>query len=146
MDTADELREQIQATLIRFIADVVLFNHTVSVREGLNSSDSQFLTLLQVHGPTTPGQLAAMTGFTTGATTGVIDRLERAGFAQRTRDEHDRRKVIVAPRPDVINARLAPHYGGQARRLADVLSTRSADELRSIAGFLSDLMADPDPT
>jgi DNA-binding MarR family transcriptional regulator len=146
METADELRDQVQAILIRFIADVVLFNHTVSLREGLNSSDSQFLTLLQVHGPMTPGQLAAMTGFTTGATTGVIDRLERAGFARRTRDERDRRKVIVSHRPDVINARLAPHYGGQARRLADVLRTRSTDELRVIADFLSDLMADPDPT
>jgi len=146
METADELRDQVQAILIRFIADVVLFNHTVSLREGLNSSDSQFLTLLQVHGPMTPGQLAAMTGFTTGATTGVIDRLERAGFARRTRDERDRRKVIVNHRPDVINARLAPHYGGQARRLADVLRTRSTDELRVIADFLSDLMADPDPT
>ena len=146
MESADELRDQVQAILIRFIADVVLFNHTVSLREGLNSSDSQFLTLLQVHGPMTPGQLAAMTGFTTGATTGVIDRLERAGFARRTRDERDRRKVIVSHRPDVINARLAPHYGGQARRLADVLRTRSTDELRVIADFLSDLMADPDPT
>jgi hypothetical protein len=94
----------------------------------------------------TPGQLAAMTGFTTGATTGVIDRLERAGFVRRTPDKRDRRKVIVTRRPGVINARLAPHYGGQARRLADVLRTRSTDELRVIADFLSDLVAGPDPT
>lgn len=146
METADELREQIQAILIQFIGQVIIFNHVVATREGLNSSDAQFLTLLQVHGPMTPGHLAAMTGFTTGATTGVIDRLEHVGLVRRTRDERDRRKVIVTRQPDVINARLAPHYEGQARRLADVLRTRSTDELRAIAGFLSDLMADPDPT
>jgi hypothetical protein len=144
MQTADELRDEIQATLIRFIADVVLFNQTVAQREGLNASDAQFLTLLQVHGPMTPGQLAARTGFTTGATTGVLDRLERAGFAQRTRDEHDRRKVIVSPQWDAIQARLYPRYEGQARHLAAVLRTRSHEELGVIAGFLSDLMPGQD--
>lgn len=144
MTTADELQDQIQATLIRFIADVVLFNQTVAQREGLNASDAQFLTLLQVHGPMTPGRLAARTGFTTGATTGVIDRLERAGFARRTRDERDRRKVIVTPQWEAIQARLYPRYESQARHLATVLGTRSTDDLRVIAGFLADLIPDED--
>lgn len=43
----------------------------------------------------TPGRLAELTGLTTGAVTGVLDRLERAGFVQRSPDPHDRRRTIV---------------------------------------------------
>lgn len=43
----------------------------------------------------TPGRLAELTGLTTGAVTGVLDRLERAGFIQRQPDPHDRRRTIV---------------------------------------------------
>ena len=125
------------------IARVILFNHLIAQREGLGSSDGQFLQLLRLHGPMTAGQLAAMTGLTTGSTTGVIDRLEQAGFANRTRDPHDRRKVVVVPDHEAIGTRLAPHYTGQAERLDRVLATRSVEELRVIADFLAELTSGP---
>jgi DNA-binding MarR family transcriptional regulator len=125
------------------IARVILFNHLVAQREGLGTSDGQFLQLLRLHGPMTAGQLAEMTGLTTGSTTGVIDRLERAGLAHRTRDANDRRKVIVVPDDEAIGTRLMPHYTGQAERLDTVLRTRSAQELRVIADFLAELTSGP---
>lgn len=126
--------------MTRLIADVVLFNHGVAQQAGLGPSDAQFLTLLQLHGPMTAGELAARTGLTTGTTTGVIDRLERAGYAHRSRDPHDRRKVIVSPDDAAIAEHLLPHYAGQAQRLDALLRTRSADELAVIDRFLVDLM------
>ena len=65
----DALREEVLARLIRFIAGVVLHNSEVSRRVGLGPSDSQFLGLLTTEGPLTPGQLATMTGLTTGTVT-----------------------------------------------------------------------------
>jgi DNA-binding MarR family transcriptional regulator len=38
-----------------------------------------------------------MTGLTTGAITGMIDRLEKAGYVRRANDPKDRRKTIVEP-------------------------------------------------
>lgn len=133
------LRDQVEQRLRHLIADVVLFNHLVAQQVGLNSSDSQFMTLLEVHGPLTPGQLARLSGLTTGTVTGVIDRLEHAGFVRRDRAEADRRKVVVTRQDEVIAERLAPLYGGHAEHLHAVLQRRSPEELRIIADFLTDL-------
>lgn len=139
--TRDELRDDIQAAFVRFIADVILFNHVVSQREGLGPSDGQFLTLLEAHGPLTAGELAARTGLTTGSTTGVIDRLEQAGLVHRDRDPADRRRVIVSPDEAAVAARMYPHYAGQAAHLSRVLATRTDKDLQVIAAFLDDVLA-----
>lgn len=97
MSTREELAAELQERMIRFIADVILFNHTVSAKVGLGGSDSQFMTLLQSYGPLTPRQLSEHTGLTSGTVTGVIDRLESIGLITRQPDPHDRRKVLVTP-------------------------------------------------
>jgi DNA-binding MarR family transcriptional regulator len=138
----DELRAAIQQSTMRFIAGVVLHNHVVAQRVGLGASDSQLISLLNLHGPLTAGRLAELTGLTTGTVTGVIDRLERAGFVRRERDATDRRKVVVTPVPEAM-AGLAEHYRHHGELLAAVLSTRDEAQLRVIADFLEDL-AGPD--
>ena len=139
---ADELRAAIQRSTLRFIAGVVLHNHVVAQRVGLGASDSQLISLLNLHGPLTPGRLAEYTGLTTGTVTGVIDRLERAGFVRRERDAADRRKVLVTPVPEAM-AGLAEHYRHHGELLDAVLGTRDEAQLRVIADFLADL-AGPD--
>lgn len=145
MTGAAGLRDQIQRAVVRLIADSVLFNHAVAQRVGLGSSDSQFMTLLQVHGSLMPSQLAGLTHLTTGTVTGVLDRLERVGLIHRTRDDSDRRKVTITPRDDTVAELLLPHYQGQGERLDAVLRARSAEELAVIADFLSDLLASDEP-
>lgn len=145
MADAEALRDRIQRAVVRVIADAVLFNHAVAQRVGLGSSDAQFMTLLQVHGALLPSQLAALTQLTTGTVTGVLDRLERVGLIQRTRDEADRRKVTVAARDDTVAALLMPHYRAQAERLDAILRSRSPQDLAVIADFLSELVAAPEP-
>ncbi|MFB7597461.1 MarR family winged helix-turn-helix transcriptional regulator [Streptomyces sp. NPDC056160] len=60
----------------------------------------QFRALQEREGSLTSGEPATRTGLTTGATTRVIDRLERAGYARRVADPADRRRVIVEPVPE----------------------------------------------
>jgi len=62
---------------------------------GVNRTDLECLTIIERRGGLPAGELAAESGLTTGAVTGVIDRLERAGYAARAPDPADRRRVIV---------------------------------------------------
>lgn len=73
----------------------ILWGNGVAELMGIHPTDAIALTFLNEVGETTAGQLAKVTGLTTGATTAAIDRLERAGWAVRTIDPRDRRKVIV---------------------------------------------------
>lgn len=140
--TREELAGEIQQRLIRFIAEVVLYNHSVSAKVGLGASDSQFMTLLQTYGPLTPRQLAEHTGLTSGTVTGVIDRLESHGFVTRRPDPRDRRKVVVTPSMEAIQDKLVPLYAEQGERMHAVLATRSVDELKTISQFLADSVAE----
>jgi DNA-binding MarR family transcriptional regulator len=142
--TRDELNGEIQQRMIRFIAEVVLYNHAVSAQVGLGASDSQFMTLLQTYGPLTPRQLAEHTGLTSGTVTGVVDRLESHGFVTREADPHDRRKVVVTPSLAAIQEKLVPLYADQGERMHAVLASRSVDELRTISAFLADSIAEAD--
>lgn len=74
-----------------------MFHQAAALRMGFNPTDVKCAGLLQETGAITAGELAELTGLTTGAVTGVIDRLEKAGLVRRLPDPQDRRKVIVAP-------------------------------------------------
>jgi DNA-binding MarR family transcriptional regulator len=74
----------------------VLLHAAIAERLGLNSSDHKCADLMMSQSePCTPGRLAELTGLSTGAITGVIDRLERAGFLVREHDAEDRRRVLL---------------------------------------------------
>jgi len=134
-----DVQDEIMGSLVRFIASVVLNNHAVAQQLGLGPTDSQFLTLLDVHGPLTPGRLAELTGLTSGTVTGVVDRLEKAGFVRRDRDATDRRKVIVQRDEEATTERMAPQYAEHGRHVLALLDRRTPAELRTIADFLRDL-------
>jgi len=74
-----------------------MFAKAVADRAGISSSDMDCIDFVNVEGRMTAGRLAELTGLTTGAITGVVDRLEKAGFVRRERDESDRRKVFIVP-------------------------------------------------
>lgn len=127
------------AAVQRLNSSIILFNHTVAERLGLGASDAQFLTLLQVHGPMTPGQLADRSNLKTGTVTGVLDRLEGAGFVRRDRAPDDRRKVIVSLDEATVYKQMEPMYRGQAENLFRVLGEFSEDELVVIQRFLTEV-------
>jgi DNA-binding MarR family transcriptional regulator len=120
----------------RLIASAILYSHQVAEQLGLGPSDSQFMTLLEVHGPLTPGRLAQLTGLKTGTVTGVLDRLENAGLVRRDRDAYDRRKVIVSLQERQIAESVTPHYRDQAAQLSKTLRRYDDGQLAVIADFL----------
>jgi DNA-binding MarR family transcriptional regulator len=99
-------------------AATIMFHQAVADRLGLNPTDHKCADLLFTCGPMTAGQLAELTGLTTGAITGVIDRLERGGFVRREDDPDDRRRVVV---------RAVPKRLREIDRLFEDLAARSTE-------------------
>ncbi|GIO16093.1 putative HTH-type transcriptional regulator YcgE [Cohnella xylanilytica] len=100
-DTPDlsAARQQLVQELRQNSARAVMFHQLISEKLGLNATDHKCLDYLNRSGPVTAGQLAQLTGLTTGAVTSVIDRLEQAGYVIRDKDPNDRRRVVVKPAP-----------------------------------------------
>src|SRR5579871_3680772 len=71
------------------------FDTLAAERLGINETDLHCLNIIENSGGLTAGELAVQAGLSNGAITGVLDRLERAGFAQRVPDPGDRRRVNV---------------------------------------------------
>lgn len=115
-----------------------LFHHAIATRLGLAASDHKFIGILGGTGPVTAGQLADLTGLTTGAVTGVIDRLEKAGFVRRERDPDDRRRVIIRPRPEA-RATIAPHMESIARATLALYARYSEQELALVFQYLAEV-------
>jgi len=119
----------------------VLLHQAIAERLGLNATDHKALDFLCRAGPLTAGQLAERTGLTTGAITGIIDRLEKAGFARRESDPSDRRRVIIQPRMEKITHDLAPLFDSLARAMDELCARYSDQELVLIRDFMTRTIA-----
>lgn len=130
-----ELLTAVLREVRRMTAQSVLIGQAVSERFGLSSSDLECLDLALLSGGATAGDFAKVTGLTTGAITGVIDRLERAGYVRRESDPADRRKVIVRARP-AKTRQIAPVYDSLQREMTALWSSYSDEQLALILDFL----------
>jgi DNA-binding MarR family transcriptional regulator len=139
MSTKSKRRRELEAALNAVLRDVsgqsVLYSQAVADRLGINSSDLECLDYI-LRGQLTAGRLAELTGLTTGAITGIIDRLERAGLARRERDVDDRRKILVRPLP-AVSERVAPLFAPMEGAAMAVLSKYRDDELALFLDFLT---------
>jgi DNA-binding MarR family transcriptional regulator len=72
-----------------------LLNHSVGTRLDLRATDLECLDLITRYGPLSPSALARRGGLHPATMTGILDRLERAGWIERRRDPSDRRGVVV---------------------------------------------------
>jgi DNA-binding MarR family transcriptional regulator len=128
------LMTELEHAIRRSTAAGAIFSQTVANSVGVSSSDLECLDFLNLEGRVTAGRLAELTGLTTGAITGVIDRLEKAGFVRRERDDEDRRKVFIAPVPETI-ARVGKCYEPVQRAMLELWSAYSESELRLLLRF-----------
>jgi DNA-binding MarR family transcriptional regulator len=113
----------------------VLYSQAVAAKLGINSTDLECFDHLVLRGPLTAGALAQATGLTSGAITGVVDRLERAGFARRERGLQDRRQVLVHAETGALD-RFAPLYAPMAAAAGRALAGYSPEQLAFLLDFL----------
>lgn len=112
-----------------------LHSQAVAKRVGLAPVDLECLDMIFLAGPVTAGQIMEHTKLTSGAVTGLIDRLAKKGYVERAADPHDRRKVIVRIVPEAIKP-IQDLFGPMAERSTTLMSQYSAEELELIAGFV----------
>jgi DNA-binding transcriptional ArsR family regulator len=106
---------------------------------GAASADLNCLNILALGGHLTAGELAKRTGLTTASITGVLDRLEEAGFVRRERDPGDRRRVIVRLEAGRGMRDVAPVFAPVIAAWRAVAARYTDDELRLILGFQEQL-------
>ena len=128
------LAGRLMLALRRSSAAGVLHGQTIARRVGVNSTDLECLDLILMSGPTTAGEIARHTGLTSGAVTGLIDRLERLGLVERTADPADRRKVLVRVREDRIGP-IARLYAPLEKAMLSLLAGYSKEELKVLIDF-----------
>jgi DNA-binding MarR family transcriptional regulator len=112
------------------------FDHLAAERLGINDTDLDCINIIERRGGVTAGELADESGLTTGAVTGVIDRLERAGYARRSHDKADRRRVVVEVTPEFYE-RADRIWGPMAREWGERINNRfTSGQLDVVAEFL----------
>lgn len=117
----------------------VAFDALAAQRLGVGATDLHCLNIIESRSGLTAGELAIESGLTTGAVTGVVDRLQKGGLARRVKDEHDRRKVLVEVTPR-FREQAGEVWGPVAADWVSTLARRfTAGELETIARFLEAL-------
>jgi DNA-binding MarR family transcriptional regulator len=112
-----------------------LHNHAVADYAGLHQTDQECIDLLDWTGPLTAGEIGAHLGLTSGAVTGLLDRLEGGRWVRRQRDPDDRRRVIVELL-DERGAELWPLYRPLAEAIEAYREGLDARDLRVVVEFL----------
>lgn len=141
MSTAEpESREAIQERLLREMRLMssfdALLSQAIAERVGMHATDIETMDLLNTLGPLTAGDLSQHTGLTSGATTRLIDRLERAGYVRRRADGSDRRRVIIEPVWENLEE-LGALFAPLLRDMAGLLQGYDAAQLATILDFVS---------
>src|ERR1700739_2319176 len=135
-----QLREAVVRCLRDFIAGSIIYNQQVADRVGLRLTDVQCINVLDLMGPSTPGELARSTGLTTGGATVSLDRLEMAGYVKRVPNPRDRRSVLVRLNPTKFK-KVQAFYGEINQRMAALLDETPDRELRSVVDLFSKMNA-----
>jgi DNA-binding MarR family transcriptional regulator len=115
-----------------------LLNHSVGAHLDLKATDLECLDLITRSGPLSPSALARSAGLHPATMTGILDRLERGGWIERSRDPADRRGVVVqaARGRGAEILRLYLVDSGMNAAMDEICADYDDGELEIIAGFL----------
>jgi DNA-binding MarR family transcriptional regulator len=141
LTTREQLVQQIDWALRELSTSTVLAVTSIAQKIGMGPNDLRCGELLVRNGPMTAGQLARATGLTTGAITGIVDRLEKAGWARRRADPGDRRRVVIYPGPQENEKTAAALYAGHVERMNQLLAQYSDEQLALLLEFVQRLAA-----
>jgi len=113
------------------------FFRAAAAQLGMNATDLQVIDILEITGPATAGQLAELTGLTTGAITGMIDRLEKSGLVRRESDPNDGRRVLVRLSPSQTALKeIGPLFDSVGHKWDEIASNYDDQQIAFLVGFL----------
>ncbi len=115
----------------------IQMHEAVARKAGLSGTDHKYLGFLMEKGQMTAGELSTLTGLTTGAVTGLIDRFEKKKLVKRKFAKDDRRKVIIEPNTEKIMALLAPLYKEFRSESEKLIASFSIKEIKVIEAYFS---------
>src|SRR6266540_4664563 len=129
--TKTDLKKRALMAVRDYGVNLTQFRNAMSEWAGLNVTDMECLRLLFQKGIATPSELARHTGLTSGATTAMLDRLEKADLITRRPNPNDRRGTLIAPAQ--ASAKKAASWFESARKAQDeLISSYSESELEII--------------
>ncbi len=120
----------------KFTYTSIQMHETIARNAGFSATDHKYLGFFLQKGNLTAGELANLTGLTTGAVTGLIDRFEKKKLVKRQYDKNDRRKVIIVPDSQKIMDLLTPFYSEFQNATDIIISTFSEKEKEIINTYL----------
>jgi len=141
-DPRGRLAEDVQGLVRRLTVESDQLAHVFAEQQALHSTDFQALIRImdaeRVGVPLTPGELGTALRLSSGATTAVVDRLERQGHIRRDRDDADRRKVHLrfADRGMTLSLEF---FGGLRQTSTALMARFSDDELTTIHRFMAQM-------
>jgi DNA-binding MarR family transcriptional regulator len=121
--------------------ETIMFHQAVADELGLHITDHKCMDIIHRFGAMPAGRLGEMTGLTTGAITGMIDRLEKSGYVRRANDPKDRRKTIVEPvRNKKLERKIEMIFTPLHERMHKFLSSYSDSELNFLFDTITKLI------
>jgi DNA-binding MarR family transcriptional regulator len=136
MKSKKELIEELSESIQRCGTLTVLHTNAVADKIGLSATEFESMDVISRHQPMSAGNLALKCGLTTGAITGIVDRLEHAGLVRRVRDPHDRRRVFLKPVEDEEKShKVRELYGPMSQAFERIIQKRTPEEIQ----FLIDI-------
>jgi DNA-binding MarR family transcriptional regulator len=131
-----ELVSQVIRDAREYSIGMVSFHQAVGRILGLNVTDMKCLDLMTMKGSATPSQLAQQTGLSSGATTAMIDRLEKAGLVERHPHPKDRRGTVLLLTKQAMH-RLPLLFESLGNAMLVLTSGYSQKELAVLADFFA---------
>ncbi len=119
----------------RYSDTSILMHEAIARKVGLSGTDHKYLGLLIERGAMTAGEFSKLTGLTTGAVTGLVDRLEKKKLAKREFDKHDRRKVIIVPRTENALKLMQPVFSELDKKTTALVTSFSDQELEVLEKY-----------
>jgi len=129
--TAD-LKKRALMAVRDYGVNLTQFQRAMTAWAGLNATDMECLRLLFQKGIASPSELARHTGLTSGATTAMLDRLEKAALIERQPNPNDRRGTLIAPAKS-SSEKVASWFESAREAQAKLISSYSEIELEIIS-------------
>jgi DNA-binding MarR family transcriptional regulator len=137
----EEIIQAITGKIKDMSTETIIFHEAVANILSLHITDHKSLDLIHQFGSMPAGKLAELTGLTTGAVTGIIDRLEKEGYVRRTNDPKDRRRIIVEPtRNRKLERKIELIFKPVHERMYKLLSSYTDTELTFFLNAMTKLI------